>query len=317
MHSTERREQKGAEEHQKIDLFDLLLQLWNGKKIILYTVVFALVIASAYLLFYKPKWVSTAVVSLPETGQVADYTATLLLLYPGAFSKGAASEGFLPSINGIRAGAFGRFTSLLSVRVSQDEYKESLKVGGVKLIQQLPNTLQLEYAADTPEQLDQQLRTFVEQINQEVQKQLAGDIKSSIAQRKQELTATLAIQEKLAKSQRAERLAALNEAQQNAAGSERNAASDGLSVVVKNDPAYRLDYADEFFRTQEQLLKLDSLEPEKMNIETFAWVAEPTAPQEDENNTRIMVVLFALIFGTILGAGIILTRNAIRNCRQR
>lgn len=310
MHSTERREQKGITENQEIDMFDLLLQLWKGKKIILCTLVFALIVATAYLIFHKPKWISTAVVSLPETGQVADYTNTLLLLYPSGVRKEGAAETFLPSISDIRAAAFDRFSALLSARLIQDEYKDTVRTEVLKMTQSLSaNTappIKLSYIAGAPEQLDSSLRTLVEQVNQDVGKQLIDDLKANIALRKQELTASLAIQEKLAKEQREQRIEsqALREA------------GDAV-VVIRKDVDSQRNYADEYLNTQEQLLKLAALEPEKMKIGTFLYVVEPTAPQEEESKNGIIIVLLSLILGGIAGVGIVLTKHAVHSYQQR
>ena len=310
MHSTERREQKGITENQEVDMFDLLLQLWKGKKIILCTLVFALIIAIAYLIFHKPKWISTAVVSMPETGQVADYTNTLLLLYPSGVRKEGAAETFIPSISDIRAATFDRFSALLSARIMQDEYKETVSTDVLKMTQlPSPNSaspIKISYVAGAPEQLDSRLRTLVEQVNQDVGKQLINDLNTNIALRKQELTASLAIQEKLAKEQRAQRIE-----------SQASREAGDAVVVIRKDADSQRNYADEYLNTQEQLLKLAALEPEKMKMGTFFYVVEPTAPQEEENKTRIMVVLVSLILGLIAGVGIVLTQSALHNYRLR
>lgn len=310
MHSSERREQNGIKENQEIDMFDLLLQLWKGKKIILCTIAFALIIAIAYLIFHKPKWVSTAVVSQPETGQVADYTNTLLLLYPPGTRKEGAAETFLPSISDIRAATFDRFSALLSARIMQGEYKNTVSADVLKMTQlPSPNTaspIKISYVAGTPEQLDSTLRTLIEQVNQDVGKQLINDLNTNIALRKQELTASLPIQEKLAKEQRAQ----WSESQAS------REAGDAV-VVIRKDADSQRNYADEYLNTQEQLLKLAALEPEKMKMGTFFYVVEPTEPQEEVNKIKIISVLLALILGGIIGTGIVLTQSALHNYRQR
>lgn len=310
MHSTERREQKGTTENQEIDIFDLLLQLWKGKKIILCTMVFALIIAIAYLIFHKSKWISTAVVSLPETGQVADYTNTLLSLYPPSARKESAADAFLPSISDIRAAVFERFSTLLSARLMQDEYKNTVSIDVLKMAQlPSPNSaspIKISYVAGVPEQLDSTLRTLVEQVNQDVGKQLINDLKTSIVLRKQELTASLAIQEKLAKEQRTQRYE-----------SQPSPDESGAMVVIRKDTDSQRNYADEYLNTQEQLLKLAALEPEKMNIGTFLYVVEPTAPQVEDNKIKIISLLLALILGGIVGVVIVLTRNAVHHYQQQ
>ena len=310
MYSSERREQKGITENQEIDMFDLLLQLWKGKKIILCTMVIALIIAIAYLIFHKPKWISTAVVSPPETGQVADYTNTLLLLYPSGARKEGSAEALIPSISDIRTETFDRFSALLSARVMQDEYKKTVSTEVLKMTQ-LPSAnttspIKISYISGAPEQLDSTLRTLIEQVNQDVDKQLINDLETNIALRKQELTASLPIQEKLAKEQRAQWVE-----------SQASREAGDAVVVIRKDADSQRNYADEYLNTQEQLLKLAALKPEKMKIGTFFYVVEPTAPQEEESKNGIIIVLLSLILGGIVGVGIVLTQSALHNYRQR
>lgn len=316
MRSNDRREYKDTAEHQEIDLFDLLLQLWKGKKVILGSMFFALIIAIAYLVFHKPSWVSTAVVSQPNAGQVADYTNTMLALYPSSISNENTTNKFLPSVFDIRSGAFERFSALLTARIAPEPYKKTVSLEALKMVQSQPQVtsspLQIRYVADSPEHLDKKLRSLLDQINEEVDKQLVEDLKTSIALRKQELTSSLAIQEKLAQEQRAQRLDEVEQAMQTTA-----AKREAMSVVIRNDSGQQLNYADEYLKTQEQLLKLVSLEPEKMNIDTFYYVIEPGTPVVDERAPDALIVLLALILGAVVGASIILANAAIRNYKQR
>ena len=321
MHSINRRKRKESLQHREIDLFDLLLQLWNGKKIILCCMAFALTFASAYLLFHKPKWVSTAVVSLPETGQVADYTDTLLLLYPQPVRRDVISNTFLPSIFDIRSGAYERFSTLLSVREMQDEYKKTVKSEMLKIIQtqpsNTPNPIRITFTADSSEDVDGKLRTFIEQVNADVQKHLINDLKTSIDARQQELKSLLAIQDKLAKKQRTQRLDSTGEMKQVVLAAPGDAGVNRLPVVAKNDSGQQLDFGDEYLKTQEQLLKLSSLVPEDMKIGSFFYMEQPTAPQKDKSSNKITLVLLSLILGGVVGAGIVLSRNVLRHYQRQ
>lgn len=316
MRSNDRSEYKDTPEHQEIDLFDLLLQLWKGKRIIFTSMLFALAIAIAYLLFYKPNWVSTAVVAQPNAGQVADYSNTMAALYPSAVTNDDAAKNFVPSTADVRSGVFDRFSALLSARVSEETYKDVVRTEALKMTQaQSPGAsapVKVIYKAKSPEQLDATLRSLLEQINQDVEKQLIDDLRTSISLRTQELNAALPIQQKLAEKQRVQRAEELNQAMQNA-----GAEGEALSVVIKNNSDRQLNYADEYLRTQEQLLKLAALAPEKMKIDAFYYVVEPGAPVEEEKIPTPVIVLLALLLGAIAGAGIILTKNALHHYQQR
>jgi len=316
MRSNDHHANKDTPEFHEIDLFDLLLQLWKGKRIIFTSMLFALAIAIAYLLFYTPNWVSTAVVAQPNAGQVADYSNTMAALYPSAVKNDDAAKNFIPTTADIRSGIFERFSALLSARVSEEAYKDVVRTEALKMtLAKTPGSsvpVKITYTAKSPEQLDVMLRSLLDQINQDVEKQLIDDLRTSISLRKQELNAALPIQQKLAEKQRVQRAAELNQVIQNA-----GAEGEALSVVIKNDADRQLNYADEYLRTQELLLRLAALAPEKMKIDTFYYVVEPGAPVAEEKAATQVIVLLSLLLGAIAGAGIILTKNALHHYQQR
>ena len=274
---------KGRPEFQEIDIFDLILQLWKGKKIILCCVVLALGCAITYLAVHKPSWVSTAIVSQPDSGQVANYTNTLLLLYPVNQKSDQISGAVLPSISDIRATAYEHFSEQLSVSTAL-EGSDGIVTSKVWVMPKpslfgavASDPLQLTYTARSPEQLQDKLRAFIQQINAGVEKQLINDLKANIVLRKQELEDTLAIQDDLAKLP---------------------------------------DYTDRSLNTREQLLKIASLTPDKMKIDSFRYLVEPTTAQIQANKSPAMVVLLSMILGAILGGTIVLAKNALRNYQQ-
>lgn len=323
MRSADNREQTEHSELWDIDVFGLLSQLWKGKKTILSIMIVMLCIAVGYLFFQKPRWSSTAVVSPPQTGQVADYTNTLLLLYPMASADNGVSSTLLPAIYDIRASVFERFSALLSARIATGT-KDAVTTEALKMT--LPQAraagagaassfpIQLSYIAQSPEQLETAFRAFIEQIDSEVEKQLISDLQKNIEVRKQELAASLVIQSRLAKEQLQQRLDALSEAASKMKGRE---GAETLSLVIKNDADSQLNYANEAFKTREQLLQLESIEPEKMRVSTFHYVLEPGVPQIVAKKPAILVILLALISGFIIGSGIVLARNAVCSYQRR
>lgn len=68
---------------EQVDLIDLFIQLWKGKWIIVLSLFIALICAKGYLLSTKKTWISTAIVTLPDMGDVAQYSyASNLLSLP-------------------------------------------------------------------------------------------------------------------------------------------------------------------------------------------------------------------------------------------
>lgn len=65
----------------ELDLLDVIVQLWKGKKTIIATVFFFLILALIYLFFAEEKWTSQAILTRPSAGQVANYNVALNVLY--------------------------------------------------------------------------------------------------------------------------------------------------------------------------------------------------------------------------------------------
>lgn len=68
-------------EDDELDLLDVIVQLWKGKKTIIATVVAFLILALIYLFLAKEKWTSQAILTQPSSGQVANYNSALNVLY--------------------------------------------------------------------------------------------------------------------------------------------------------------------------------------------------------------------------------------------
>lgn len=65
----------------EIDLMDLVVQLWRGKWLVLSFAVAAIIIAIIYIFVAKEKWTSEAIVTYPDSGQIADYNNAMSVLY--------------------------------------------------------------------------------------------------------------------------------------------------------------------------------------------------------------------------------------------
>ncbi|MEQ5726717.1 Wzz/FepE/Etk N-terminal domain-containing protein [Providencia rettgeri] len=68
--------------HDEIDLSQLLYQLLQNKKTLVISVVLFFMLGCVYLLFTKPKWVSEAILLPPDMGQLANYPEAVNLTLP-------------------------------------------------------------------------------------------------------------------------------------------------------------------------------------------------------------------------------------------
>lgn len=322
---------------QQIDLIDVLIQLWRGKWTVIICVFFALVLAVAYLLQTKDKWVSTAVVVQPDVGQIASYTNTLLALYSPVQPLVNAESGntFLPSISDVQRNTFERFTAL-TYALSDSK---GIGIENVKPPQQQPvyNPLpvQLTYSAGTAEDANAVLSRFVTDINRQVVADLSADLELSITTKVRELGESLGVQEKIAQEQKAQRMELLNHSLElaeksgitrpvnqqldpAAADSLYLLGSETLETIIQGESGRPVSFSDEYYKTREKLLTVEALKADIADMAAFRYVMEPDAVQQTQNMKRRAMILFmAALFGGVMGSAIILSRNAIRAYQQR
>lgn len=319
-------------EPQQIDLIDVLIQLWRGKGTILICVFFALVLAIAYLLQTKDKWVSTAVVVQPDVGQIARYTNTLLALYSPVQPLVNSDNGntFLPSIADVQRNTFGRFAALANALGAA----KGINVDAIKQSVYNALPLQLTVSAGTAEEAKVGLSEFVKQINRQVVADLSTDLELSIATKVRELGESLGIQEKIAQEQKAQRMVLLNHSLELAeksgitrpvnqqlepatADSLYLLGSETLETIIQGESGRPLSYSVEYYKTREKLLTIEALKNDVTDMAAFRYVMEPDAVQQTQNmKRRAMILLMAAFLGGLLGSVIVLGRNAIREYSQ-
>lgn len=326
-----------SSESQQIDLIDVLIQLWRGKLTILICMFFTLTLAVAYLLTIKDKWVSTAIVSQPDVGQIANYTSTLLVLYSPVQPMNNSDSGntFLPSISDVQRNTFERFASLSNALSDA----KGIGVENIKPPQQQPVynplPLQFTYSAGSAEEAKKVLSQYVAQINRQVVADLSADLELSIVTKIRELGESLSIQEKIAQEQKSQRMELLNHSLELAekSGITRPAnhqldstssdslyllGSEELETIIEGESGRPLSFSDEYYKTREKLLTVEALKPEVADMSAFRYVMEPDAVQQTQNMKKRATILFmALLLGGVLGSGIVLVRNAIREYQQR
>lgn len=322
---------KQSDSTQQIDLFDIIYELWRGKIFIIASIILAVGLTSAFLYLSKPRWTSTATVVAPDAGQMANYTNTLLALYPAekfSFSKDGNTP-FLLLMTDVQINAFERFANLATALAG----RKNVSIERVKPVPNQPVysplPIQLMYTADSAQHAQAALATFIADTERLASKQLTDDLHVNIDSRKRVLLEQQTVQERIAQEQKARRLAELEQAlklanQSGMAGmriksSEELPAdllyllgSDALALMIKNEQAQSLSFPDDYYQTREQLLRLESIEPEQTNFSTYRYVLEPTRPDSADSSNKKLVLILSLLLGGICGAGIVLSRNAIR-----
>ncbi len=319
-------------EPEQIDLIDLLVQIWRGKVTIIVCVIVAILLAVGYIMIAKEKWTSTALVTQPDTGQISSYSNAMNILYGNS----------APSVNAIQQDFITRFNSsfsALSESLDNKEEPEKLNIEAAVKGQNLP--LRVSYTAHTAEEASQVLAKYIQQVDDDVAKAVEGDLKSNIASRKNDLEQSLNTQEKVAAEQKALRIAQITQAltvaeqakiklpqvQQADQVSQDTMfmlGSDALSSMVKNEGTRPLSFPDSYYQTRQTLLDINNLmtggkddQPKVTNIHAYRYVMKPTLPFRRDSPKRAIILILSVLLGGMVGAGVVLGRNALRNYQPK
>ncbi|AMG91039.1 LPS O-antigen chain length determinant protein WzzB [Citrobacter amalonaticus] len=314
-----------SNEPEQIDLIDLMVQLWRGKVTIIICIIVAIALAVGYLAVAKEKWTSTAIITQPDAGQLATYTNAMNILY----GQNA------PKINDVQSGIVGRFSSAfsaLSETLNNQLNPEKLTIDSSVKGQPLP--LKVSYSADNAETAQKTLAQYIQQIDEAVSKEINADLEMSIKTRVSDLEHSLEAQEKVAKEQKSLRIAQINQALKIAEQSNIKLpqiqqadqvsqdtmfmlGSEALSSMVNNEATRPLTFSDDYYLTRQNLLAVNSLKIDPDSIHAYRYVMKPTLPVYRDSPKKAITLILATLLGGMIGAGVVLGRNALRNYKPK
>ncbi|WP_455814390.1 Wzz/FepE/Etk N-terminal domain-containing protein [Pseudomonas graminis] len=322
-------EQFESGKDDELDLLDIIFQLWKGKWIITATIIVSLAGAGIYLASAKSKWVSTAILTQPDAGPMAYYSAILNQLYtlndtdrsdasaqvqPGQFSAGILQQNL-----------FSRFSASLSALPSVD----------IKVTDKMLNyPLNISLSADSATHAQAQLSHAIQQVSASLVNDYLSEIKANIIAKQRELTASLAAQKNIAEQRHEHRLEVIRYALKIAEASEitssqlnqvENLSDDtlyllgtnALSAMIANESNKPPVLDKQYFDTQTQLLALSQLKPDAKNLQPFTYVTQPDLPAAPASPKKSLVLLLAAILGAIAGSAIVIGRNVVADYRLR
>ncbi len=309
-----------SNEQEKIDLIDVLLQIWRGKWLVALFVVSGIVLAAAYLSVAKEKWTSVAVISSPDGGQIAGYANAMSVIINDPESD----------ISDIPLQVITRFNasfSALAETLKNQEKPEDLEISSSVQGQPLP--LKLSYVGQTPEEAQQKLAQYIQQIDQKITKELIDDLKNNIRAQTKNLMESLTSQEKIAQEQKDLRIRQIVQAltvakeagvqspqvQQTDAMEQDNLfllGSAALESMIKNESSRPLVFSDDYFKTRQNLLDLQAISVDPKTVHAYRYVMKPSLPVFRDSPKKALTLVLAMMLGAVIGAGIVLARNAIR-----
>lgn len=309
---------------EPIDLIDLILQLWQGKRIIVLSVIIASVIAVIYLFVAKEEWTSTATLAQPDGGQLVEYSNRIMTtLY----------DSNAPSLDEMKAQFVARMNATLSaiseMLVNQEEAEK------LTITSAAGGQFRVSYTGQTAQDARQRLAQYINQASDTVNKDITNDLAVSINGSIRKLRQSLVVQEKVAQEQKVLDIAKITQALKVATEAnittpivqqlERPAqdymfmlGSDALTSLVRNEATRPLGLSGEYYKTRQSLLNMIDLQKslaavaaKKGSFQTYRYVMQPTLPIRRDSPKRALVLFLAVLFGGLVGAGIVLGRNAL------
>ena len=313
-------EQKNSTD--EIDLLDLLLQLWNGKKTIITTVCIAIVLAIGYLAVAKEKWTSTAIITPPQLGQLADYPTAVAVIDPGN-SKDISNDVFANFVSRVSAETLTFLPEKpLDIKPTNSGSSDSYTVS---------------FSAETAKDAQKSLVAVLNKVNKQTSSSFYSNAAKALEVRMQAINTALDAQIKTAQEKKARRLNALSEAlkvaeatnTKNVTVKEVTALSDemlfmlgepALKTIIANETSWPLYLSDGYYSNRETLqalreIKLSDSGNDK--FEAFSFSQQPSLPVIKDAPKKSLILILSVLLGGLIGAGIVLCRGLIRNIREK
>jgi chain length determinant protein (polysaccharide antigen chain regulator) len=314
--------------NEEIDLIDVLLQLWRGKIVIFTVMVLTIILAVVYLTVAKQKWTSDAIVTYPDSGQIANYNNAMSVLY----SQNPANA---PTVVDVQQRFFSRFNASISALSEQlDNQVDPEKLIIAPAVKDQPVPLKISYTAKTAGEAQKTLTTYIQQINKRVVTELDNDLQTSINSKIDDLKEDLATQEKVAQEKKDLRLKMLNQAllvaqqanikdtlvQQAETLSEDTLfvlGSDALSATIKNEATRPLPLDASYYQARQTLLAISALKSKPDSTYALRYVMKPDLPIHRDSPKKVLILLLGAILGIVVGSVIVLGRNMVKSYSPR
>ncbi len=310
---------------EQIDLIDLLMQLWRGRWLIVAFVVIALAVAGAYLAFAKEKWTSTAIIAQPDAAQIGSYSNALNILYGSN----------APKLTEIQESVITRYNASFSALSQMLENKtdaEKLTIEPAVRGQAFP--LSIKYVSGSAEAAQKQVAQYIQQVDELIQKELQVDLNDNIKQQIISLKDVLSNQETIAQEQKNLRIKQIEEALKYAEAANITTpkiqqtqdvtqetmfllGTEALQSMIAHESSRPLTLSDSYYQNKQKLLDIQKLKIDPTTIHAYRYVMKPDLPIRRDSPKRSIVLILAVLLGGIIGSGVVLGRNALRNYNAR
>lgn len=317
-----------AKSDEDIDLLETIVHLWKGKKTIFACIVLAVVMAVIYLFVAKEEWTSTAIVAPPTAGMIANYNASLSVLY----TQTPLDKPTLPDLQNQFFGRFNASISALASTLQNLAEPQTLKVNQVE--NGSNDRLRITYTDAKAADAQAHLTKYIDQINDKIVDVYAADLKRTVGVKTNELSSALDTQKQVAIDKAQQRLDAIKQAHiiAEASGvrnSQLNQAeylsddtlyllgTSALESMIKNEATKPLVYSQSYYDTQSALLAVTHMKIDLSHLQSYRYISVADLPIRRDSPKKTLVMLLSIVFGGCVGAAIVIARNVSASYSSR
>lgn len=255
-------------------------------------------------------------------GQIAGYNNAMNVIYGQA----------APKVSDLQETLIGRFSSAFSAlaeTLDNQEEPEKLTIEPSVKNQQLPLTV--SYVGQTAEGAQMKLAQYIQQVDDKVNQELEKDLKDNIALGRKNLQDSLRTRgsgragaERSAYPSDSGSVAVCESGAGDKAADSTDTGrnprilcffwgSEALESMIKHEATRPLVFSSNYYQTRQNLLDIDNLDVDKLDIHAYRYVMKPTLPIRRDSPKKAITLILAVLLGGMVGAGIVLGRNALRN----
>lgn len=306
----------------EIDLLDLLVQLWKGKKTIIVSICITTILAIGYIAVAKEKWTSIAIITPPQLGQLADYPTAVAVIDPSN-SKDISNDVFANFVSRFSAETLKFLPEKpLDIKPTNPGSKDSYTVS---------------FSAETAKDAQKSLATVLNTVNKQTSSSFYSNAEKALEVRMQAINTALDAQVKTAEEKKARRLNALSEALKVAEATNTKSVSvkevtglsdemlfmlgePALKTIIANETSWPLYLSDSYYSNRETLqalreIKLSDSGNDK--FEAFSFSQQPSLPIIKDAPKKSLILILSVLLGGLIGAGIVLCKGLIRNIKEK
>lgn len=222
--------------------------------------------------------------------------------------------------------------SALAQALENQDIPEKLTIDTTVKGQPLP--LSVSYQGESAEAAQKQLAQYIQQVDQQTAKELSLDLKDNIKQQITTLNDSLENQEKVAQEQKDLRIKQIAEALKNAEAAKIATpqiqqtqdvtqetmfllGSEALKSMIDNEASRPLVFSPAYYQTKQNLLDIEKLNVNPDTIHVYRYVMKPDLPVRRDSPKKAITLILAVLLGGIIGSGVVLGRNALRNYKPK